>query len=482
MEDLVCYLSQFTDYLLNQIIILKHEANTTLESCLRETRDMVVYVSSNTSIETLLTNIQNHLNQLYLQLIIIPYQNSFYVPNGVNHLRNFSYSIRLWNRSHAVAGLAGFFVGGCLFTLLGQHLFTRTKYLAPMRAVVAKNDRGVQGINYFEEASIPLLSNADEVLIHVKAGSLDPIDIQIALGHGKVLRELFNNNVLKKRNDYPIILGRDCAGVIVEIGQNVKKFEVGDEVWAAVPYWMTGTLAEYVAVKECFVAHKPERLDFFDAASLPYSGCIALDCVKNRAGIVDSCIGRGKRVLVHAGNTAIGCIIIQLCSIYNVSITTSCMSQAVNKMLDAGAQSILLLDHMSPDLPQSRRYDIVFNTVGSAAEEFCVNMVRNDGLLINASSEYYIPQDWDGYLLCKIYSFWLKILQKCGVNLWKDVPLNSSILDELSELVNEGRLYPVTDSVFKVKSCERAFWFLNSTKVVGKPVIYFNTHGDTGFN
>lgn len=61
------------------------------------------------------------------------------------------------------------------------------------------------------------------------------------------------------------------------------------------------------------------------------------------------------RVLVHGGNTAIGCIIIQLCSVYNVSITTSCMSQAVNKMLDAGAQSILLLDHMSPDLPQSRR-------------------------------------------------------------------------------------------------------------------------------
>lgn len=43
---------------------------------------------------------------------------------------------------------------------------------------------------------MPVLSNVDDVLIHVKAGSLDPIDIQIALGHGKVLRELFNNTVL----------------------------------------------------------------------------------------------------------------------------------------------------------------------------------------------------------------------------------------------------------------------------------------------
>lgn len=61
---------------------------------------------------------------------------------------------------------------------------------------------------------------------------------------------------------------------------------------------MTGTLAEFVAVKECYVSYKPERLDFFDAASIPYSGCIALDCVKNRAGIVDSSTGRGKRYVL----------------------------------------------------------------------------------------------------------------------------------------------------------------------------------------
>lgn len=51
--------------------------------------------------------------------------------------------------------------------------------------------------------------------------------------------------------------------------------------------------------------------------------------------------------------------------------------------------------------------------------------------------------------------------------------MNASILDELSDLVNEGKLYPVSDSVFNVKYCERAFWFLQTGKVVGKPIIYF---------
>lgn len=106
---------------------------------------------------------------------------------------------------------------------------------------------------------------------------------------------LFMLFMQKKKNSHPIILGRDCTGTIVDIGGNVTRFETGDEVWLSVPYWMTGTMAEYVVVKECYVSHKPERLNFFDAASLPYSGSIALHCVKVRAGIVDTKSGKGKR-------------------------------------------------------------------------------------------------------------------------------------------------------------------------------------------
>lgn len=97
------------------------------------------------------------------------------------------------------------------------------------------------------------------------------------------------------KNHYSTILGRDCAGTVVSTGHNVRRFEIGDEVWLAVPYWKTGTMVEYISVEECYVSHKPERLDFFDAASLPLSGCIALDCVRRRAGIVDIASGRKKR-------------------------------------------------------------------------------------------------------------------------------------------------------------------------------------------
>lgn len=66
------------------------------------------------------------------------------------------------------------------------------------------------------------------------------------------------------------------------------------------------------------------------------------------------------RVLVHCGDTATGCIIIQLCSLYNVNITTSCVSQAANKMIDAGVHKIIFLDQVSPDLPSYKRLDFFF--------------------------------------------------------------------------------------------------------------------------
>ncbi len=212
-----------------------------------------------------------------------------------------------------------------------------------MKAIVAKCDRGLQvcsavytpavgyflenirhiqqilqGINYLEEASIPVTLHPDEVLVHVRAASLDPVDLEVLSERGHVLRQLFLKKtqvmihclLLKsdcrsyndtsslfqvRKSNFSVILGRDCSGIIVDVGSNVTKFEVGDEVWLSIPYWMSGTLMEFISVKENFVSHKPERLDFLEAASLPYSSCIALDCVKRRAGIVDARSGKGKK-------------------------------------------------------------------------------------------------------------------------------------------------------------------------------------------
>lgn len=91
---------------------------------------------------------------------------------------------------------------------------------------------------------------------------------------------MLNQNV---RGELPLVLGRDVAGIVRDIGSGVTRLEVGDEVWCAVPSWYPGTLSEIAVVKDCFVAHKPRILGFDGAASLPFSGSIAWDAVANKA-------------------------------------------------------------------------------------------------------------------------------------------------------------------------------------------------------
>lgn len=79
-------------------------------------------------------------------------------------------------------------------------------------------------------------------------------------------------------------MGRDCSGVIVDIGKKVERFEVGEEVWLTVPFWSQGTLCQTVLVHENRVAKKPKNVGFEGASSLPYAGSWAL-AVLSEAGI-----------------------------------------------------------------------------------------------------------------------------------------------------------------------------------------------------
>lgn len=87
------------------------------------------------------------------------------------------------------------------------------------------------------------------------------------------------------RYGFPVTLGRDCSGVVVDIGPGVQKLDVGDEVWAVSPFWAGGTISEFVLLPEELVARKPRGVGFEGAASLPYAGCLAYSACL-RAGII----------------------------------------------------------------------------------------------------------------------------------------------------------------------------------------------------
>lgn len=86
------------------------------------------------------------------------------------------------------------------------------------------------------------------------------------------------------KSEFPIILGRGCSGIVLDIGRGVRRVDVGDEVYLSVPYYMQGTTSEITVAKEHRVSHKPKRIGFEYAAGLPYAGSQAMVYLQ-RAGI-----------------------------------------------------------------------------------------------------------------------------------------------------------------------------------------------------
>src|SRR5690349_10916337 len=153
-----------------------------------------------------------------------------------------------------------------------------------MRSVVAQRYGGPEVLELVDRYE-PVLGGKD-VLIEVRAASLNPLDAKIREGKTKLALPL----------KPPIALGCDVAGVVSATGGEVTKINVGDEVFARLEKLRMGGLSERVAAHEDVVALKPKRASFVEAAAVPLAGLTALQALRECAGAQ-----RGQRVLIHAG-------------------------------------------------------------------------------------------------------------------------------------------------------------------------------------
>src|SRR5690625_1788032 len=142
-----------------------------------------------------------------------------------------------------------------------------------MKAIVIEQYGGAEEL-IEKELPKPVIKD-NQVLIEMHATSINPIDWKVREGYMKEGMTF----------DFPLILGWDAAGVVSEVGENVTKFKVGDEVFAR-PAMENGTYSEYVAVEEDLVALKPQHVSFEEAASVPLAGQIGRASCRERVYIM----------------------------------------------------------------------------------------------------------------------------------------------------------------------------------------------------
>uniref|UniRef100_A0A8D8TUU6 Reticulon-4-interacting protein 1 homolog, mitochondrial n=1 Tax=Cacopsylla melanoneura TaxID=428564 RepID=A0A8D8TUU6_9HEMI len=470
MDEVSFHLSQCLDSL--QIIFsnLVHSGKLVLQNVREHTHVLLVQLQNclpASYIQTFNTFLQSLLHGIYQLKQNI--NASFYFYRGPFVLAD------TFNRTNAISATLGLVFGTGIGLVIGLCMQYPCAPVSSMKAIGCMNLSGIEDIT-LDDTLVPCILYSDQILVKVYAGSIDAVDIRIASGYASTLRRLLTKHNHNAKTHVPVVLGRDCAGVVVEVGSAVSKFDIGDEVWSAVPSYCQGALAEFVVLKEDLVSKKPKTLSFEESVSLAYSGSLAWDVVFHKANLNTS-NAESKKILIHCGSTGVGCILIQLCRLLDTHITVTCLSRAVQVMLGFGASYCIPLE--TPDLEeqlikQRSRYDIVFNCrAGPDAHELCLQLCSKQGKVVTAVPPR-LASDSMGFLLGMFYSVYVNVFYVLlGRTSWDHVHFSYSILDQISNLVDSGHIKPVVGNIFKPQDHQKAFHIVDSNQAIGKTVINF---------
>lgn len=208
------------------------------------------------------------------------------------------------------------------------------------------------------------------VLVRVKAAGLNPIDNGIAAG---MLAAMMTHQ-------YPLVLGRDAAGVVAAVGADVDHVKVGDEVLGHVllaPPVHAGTLAEYVALPAAAVAAKPAELGFAEASALPLAGAAAVAAVD----AIDP--AEGDVVLVNGASGGVGSFVVQLLAARSVTVIATGTGHDTDRLQSLGATTVV--DYTAGPVADTVRaahpdgVDALINLAGHRPEDVPLAAVRAGG-------------------------------------------------------------------------------------------------------
>jgi NADPH:quinone reductase-like Zn-dependent oxidoreductase len=212
---------------------------------------------------------------------------------------------------------------------------------------------------------------ADEVLIRVRATSVNPYDWHTMRGQPYVARLM--GGTLGPRRPRLEILGADVAGVVEEVGSEVKDIRTGDEVYALAP---GGGFAEYARAKASAVAPKPAGLSFEEAAAVPLAACTALIAVRDQGGVRP-----GHRVLVTGASGGVGSFAVQIARALGATVTGVCGGSNLDLVRSIGAADAI--DYGRTDFTLGdRRYDVMIDIAGGRPLRACRRVLAPDATVV----------------------------------------------------------------------------------------------------
>ena len=280
-----------------------------------------------------------------------------------------------------------------------------------------------------------------EVRVKVHAAGLNPVDFKARQG-----------GPYTSPDDLPAVLGWDVSGVVDALGAGVSAFRVGDEVYGVVGFPELGRAdAEYLTAPVTDLALKPKRLSHDEAAVVPLAALTALQVLDKLE------LQAGQVVLIHAAAGGVGHFAVQLAKARGASVIATASAKNRDFVLGLGADEVI--DYRAqPFEEQVSGVDAVFDAVGGDTFTRSFGVVK--------------PGGWVVGIVTRMTNELSEQARQAGVHAtWNSVVRSHPQLEELTALLESGRLKPHVSQTFPLERVADAHRAQESGRTVGKIVL-----------
>ncbi len=324
----------------------------------------------------------------------------------------------------------------------------------PMKAIVYC-DYGLANLK-LENIEKPT-PNDDQLLVRVRAASVNPYDWHFIEGTPKIMRLMGVG--LRKPKDTQ--LGVDFAGTVEAVGKNVTQFKPGDEVFGG----RGGAFAEYVCPRASrAVALKPANITFEQAASVNIAGITALQALRDKGKVQP-----GQKVLINGASGGVGTFAVQIAKSLGADVTGVCSGRNVEMVRSLGADHVI--NYTKEDFAKgAERYDVILDNVPNHSLSECRQILNGNGKYVMIGGGGPNDNRWIGPFGRVIHTLILSpfINQKMGMMMAEP---SQKDLTVLGDMMQSGKLKPVIDRTYKLSEVPAAIAYLEQGHARGKVVI-----------
>ena len=284
-----------------------------------------------------------------------------------------------------------------------------------------------------------------EVLVEVKAVSINPVDYKIMQGAVRLI----------SGSKFPRVFGTDFSGIVKEITEGVTGFVPGDKIYGSksIIFEKMGALAELLAVSPDRIRKIPEGMSFEEAASLPVAALTALN------GLRRCNVSQGSKVLVNGGTGGVGHFAIQIAKARGAHVTSTSGSSNFELAKKLGADFVS--GYTKDDLRKmAEKFDAILDAAGLMEYSDILRLLKKGG--VHASTLFFPPSS--------IYAPFISIIS--GRKLTSaNMRARPEDYEEIEMLWKEKKLVPLIDSTFPLSKCGDAFYHTEHGKPRGKVIV-----------